>query len=297
MRPRCRPTLAILRPLAGGKKRVAVCGLVEGERQFAVKRLSNLARYTVALAAVTLIVTPVHAEQPQRSCAAPAEITRLDHPLARTAKRLAGGEPITIVAVGSSSTAGAGASSPAASYPVRLEVELKAHFPKQPINVLNRGVNGEDAREMLARFEQSVIRENPDLVLWQVGTNSLLLDRPLSPAGERILEGLGRLKAAGADVVLIDPQFAPKVLAKLDIGNLMKLYSVVAKQANVGVFHRFAVMRHWREAENIPFNVFLSEDELHMNDWSYACIAKLLAGAIAEAATRATLTAQATAQR
>jgi hypothetical protein len=28
-----------------------------------------------------------------------------------------------------------------------------------------------------------------------------------------------------------------------------------------------------------------------MNDWSYACIAKLLAGAIAEAATRPTLTA------
>ena len=131
-------------------------------------------------------------------------------------------------------------------------------------------------------------------MLWQVGTNSLLLDRPLSPAGERILEGLGRLKAAGADVVLIDPQFAPKVLAKVDIENLMKLYSVVAKQANVGVFHRFAVMRHWREVANIPFSVFLSEDELHMNDWSYACIAKLLAGAIAEAATRATLTAQAT---
>jgi acyl-CoA thioesterase I len=97
--------------------------------------------------------------------------------------------------------------------------------------------------------------------------------------------------------VLIDPQFAPKVLAKVDIGNLMKLYSVVAKQANVSVFHRFAVMRHWREVASIPFNAFLSEDELHMNDWSYACIAKLLAGAIAEAATRATLTAQASAPR
>ncbi len=28
-----------------------------------------------------------------------------------------------------------------------------------------------------------------------------------------------------------------------------------------------------------------------MNDWSYGCVAKLLAGAIAEAATRTTLTA------
>ena len=142
-----------------------------------------------------------------------------------------------------------------------------------------------------------MITENPDLVLWQVGTNALLLDRPLLLAGERILEGVSRLKAAGVDVVLIDPQFAPKVLAKVDIGNLLKLYSVVAKQANVGVFHRFAVMRHWREVANIPFKVFLSEDELHMNDWSYSCVAKLLAGAIVEAATRATVTAKVTARR
>ena len=105
------------------------------------------------------------------------------------------------------------------------------------------------------------------------------------------------METAGADVVLIDPQFAPKVLAKVDIGNLLKLYSVVAKQANVGVFHRFAVMRHWREVANIPFKVFLSEDELHMNDWSYSCVAKLLAGAIVEAATRATATAEVTARR
>ena len=240
------------------------------------------------------MVAPARAESPATPCAAPAEITRLDHALARTAKRLAGGQPITIVAIGSSSTAGAGATSPDKSYPSRLEVELKARFPKQPIKVLNRGVNGEDAREMLARFDQSVIAENPDLVLWQVGTNSLLLDRPLLLAGERIREGLSRLKAAGADVVLIDPQYAPKVLAKVDISRLMELYSVVAKQGNVGVFHRFAVMRHWREVTKIPFNVFLSEDELHMNDWSYGCVAKILAGAVAEAATRATVTAQAT---
>jgi lysophospholipase L1-like esterase len=230
-------------------------------------------------------------------CAAPAEIVRLDYPLARIAKRLSTSEPVVIVAIGSSSTAGAGATSPTASYPSRLEVELKARFPNRPIKVLNRGVNGEDAREMLARFDKSVIEENPDLVLWQVGTNSLLLDRPLSPAGDRIREGLRRLKAAGVDVLLIDPQFAPKVLAKADIESLMKLYSIIAKQANVGVFHRFAVMRHWRETANIPFSVFLSEDELHMNDWSYACVAKLLSSAIAEAATRSTVTAQATAGR
>jgi acyl-CoA thioesterase-1 len=253
----------------------------------------------VALAAMVMLLplAPSHAQERAGqarapACAAPAELTRLDHALARTARLLAAGAPLTIVAIGSSSTAGAGASSPAASYPNRLAIELTQRFPANAITVLNRGANGEDAREMLARFGESVMAEKPDLVLWQVGTNSLLLDRPLDRAEMLIREGLGRLKTSGIDVVLVDPQFAPKVLAKPGLAQLMNLYSLLAKQANVGTFHRFAVMRHWREVAGIPFSVFLSPDELHMNDWSYACIAKLLAGAIAEAATRSSAVAQ-----
>lgn len=239
-----------------------------------------------ALLPAALLLLALGSAGQAQPCNAPAALTRLDHPLTRTAGRIARREPLTIVAIGSSSTAGAGASSSAASYPSRLEHELRQHFPALAIRVLNRGVNGEDAREMLARFEASVFAENPDLVLWQVGTNSLLLDRPLDPAALRIRAGVRQLKAAGYDVVLIDPQFAPKVLAKPDIENLMELYALVAKQERVDVFHRFAVMRHWREVLGLPFSVFLSPDELHMNDWSYACMAKLLAGAIVEAATR-----------
>jgi acyl-CoA thioesterase I len=72
-----------------------------------------------------------------------------------------------IVALGSSSTAGAGASSDAATYPSRLMVELARRFRTQPIIVLNRGISGERAVDMLARFDESVAAERPDLVLWQ----------------------------------------------------------------------------------------------------------------------------------
>ena len=34
----------------------------------------------------------------------------------------------------------------------------------------------------------------------------------------------------------------------------------------------------------MPFEAFLSPDLLHMNDWGYACFAKLLGAAIADAA-------------
>ena len=64
------------------------------------------------------------------ACNAPADLVRLVNPLKRVAQRIAGGQSLTIVAIGSSSTAGAGASSPAMSYPSRLEVELKALWPR-----------------------------------------------------------------------------------------------------------------------------------------------------------------------
>jgi len=253
---------------------------------------SLLVRSCAALA-VMMAAAPALAQSsaPVAPCNAPAELVRLDVPLSRVAQRLAGGLPITIVAIGSSSTQGAGASTPDHSYPSRLAVELKTLFPRTTIRVINRGVGGETATEMLARFDEQVVAERPDVVVWQVGSNSVLRDQPIAPAGELIRDGVRRLKASGADIILMNPQYAPKVIAKQDAERMVDFISRAAKEANVDLFQRFAVMRHWRLAENIPFETFLSSDELHMNDWSYGCVAKLLAGAIAEAAQRPTLTA------
>jgi lysophospholipase L1-like esterase len=246
--------------------------------------------------APALAAVPPAAPAAAPTCAAPDDMTRLMNPLSRTGKRLAAGEPVKIVAIGSSSTAGAGASAPDKSYPARLAVELNARFPHQPITVINRGVNGEEAKDMVARLDEGVFSERPDLILWQVGANSVLRDNPILVVRSDILEGLRRMKASGADVILMDPQFAPKVLAKKDADAMVDLLATTAKAQNVDLFRRFAVMRHWRQVARIPFETFISPDELHMNDWSYSCVAKLLAGAIAEAATRGTLTASATAR-
>jgi acyl-CoA thioesterase I len=94
-------------------------------------------------------------------------------------------------------------------------------------------------------------------------------------------------------VILIDPQYAPKVLGKPDAHRMVDLIATIAKAHNVDLFHRFAVMRYWHEAERLGFEEILSADGLHLNDWSYECWAKLLAGQIAEAATRVPVTAQA----
>jgi acyl-CoA thioesterase I len=239
----------------------------------------------IAFALSIPFLTATYTAQAQGSppCKAPAEFSRLDYPLVRTAHRLAAGEPVTIVAIGSSSTAGDGASSPAHTYPARLEAELQLRFPGGRITVLNRGVGGEDARQMLARFDQAVVAEKPDLVLWQVGTNAVLRDHALDGEAPLLREGIARLKAIKTDIVLLDSQYAPKVLAKQDIYGMLDLMRSIASEEKLGLFRRFAIMQHWNEVENISFQTSLSPDGLHMNDWSYGCIAKLLGNALTDA--------------
>ena len=244
-----------------------------------------------AIAAPAALPSSAMAATRPAACTVAAAQVRFDRPLPRMARLLASGAPIKIVALGSSSTYGAGASTSAASYPSRLAEELARRFPGHEITVLNRGVNGDEAADMLARLDKAVIAEKPDLVLWQVGTNSVLRDKAVLPHATLLHEGLARLKATGADVVLIDPQYAPRVIAKPNADGMVSLIATAAKAEHVCLFHRFELMRHWHETEHLPFETFVSADGLHMNDWSYACLAKALGIAIAEAATRPTATA------
>jgi hypothetical protein len=220
------------------------------------------------------------------ACNIAPEQVRLGFRLPRVARRLAAGKPVKIIALGSSSTYGAGASTSAAAYPNRLAEELSRQFPGQEITVLNRGVNGEVITDMLERLDRAVMAEQPDLVLWQLGTNSVLRDQALPPHAQFLHEGLQRLKSIGADVILIDLQYAPKVLAHSSCDRMVSLIAAAAKTEHVSVFHRFELMRHWFFVERLPFETFLSPDGLHMNDWSYACLAKGLGMAIAQAASQ-----------
>jgi acyl-CoA thioesterase I len=226
---------------------------------------------------------PAAAATDAPACVVPKDVARLALPLKRTARQLEAGKLTLVVALGSSSTAGVGASSAEMAYPNRLMVELAQRFPTQPLMVLNRGIAGARAVDMLARFDETVAAEHPDLVLWQVGTNAVLRGYEHSKSDAVIRDGIRRMKAIGADVVLIDPQFAPKVIASPEIDDMVDLISSAAAQAKADVFRRFALMRYWHDVEKIPFETFLSSDGLHMNDWAHSCFAKALAEAIGDA--------------
>lgn len=246
----------------------------------------NLRRFAAVALFAALAAGRAYAEDapPFRAdCKTPGEIAHLDgEGLIHLAARVAQKEAITIVAFGSSSTVGVGASSVLHTYPARLEAELKQQFPGIAVRVINRGISGEDVAEMLKRFDHDIMETKPDLVVWQLGTNAILRDNGVDPEQPMILEGLRRFKRSNADLVLMDPQYAPKVMRDPDAIPMVKMIATIANERHIPLFHRHDMMRHWRDDLEMPYEDFLSKDLLHMNDFSYACVARYLALAIAD---------------
>jgi lysophospholipase L1-like esterase len=133
---------------------------------------------------------------------------------------------------------------------------------------------------MMARLD-TVLAERPDLVVWQFGTNMVIRRHDIAHLAAIAEDGVSRMQAAGADVVLVDPQYAPAVTANREgASRMVKLIGDVARLKRISVFPRFEVMRQWHEDGKMPFESFVIKDGLHMNDWGYACFAQLLGDTI-----------------
>ena len=214
------------------------------------------------------------------SCDVPRELVRLSGTLADFSRTLAEGKPVEIVALGSSSTAGSGASSPQASYPARLQAELLRRFPGRDIEVHNYGVGGQLARDMLERIEANVLPMKPSLVIWQTGVNDAVQDVGVELFRETLNRGIKLLKAEGVDVILVDMQFYPKSERVAGYLDYLRAMRTVADTHAIGYFPRHAIMKHMvRSGQHSPEQL-LAPDNFHLNDLSYGCLADLMADGI-----------------
>jgi lysophospholipase L1-like esterase len=206
------------------------------------------------------------------------------------------------VAIGSSSTAGEGGIAP---YPCRLELSSRDpnnwppkggdQFKNRMIDVLNRGKGGDEAPGELGRFATNVIKEDPALVIWQVGTNAVWKACNLDAVAEAIDAGLKLLRRSlpRTDIVLMDLQYAPAILSDNRFKEAERMVALIAEAvaANppVNLFARFDLMRRWHEMEGRSFDCMIDPtdgDRLHQSDWSAQRLGQALCEVIVDAATR-----------
>ena len=199
-----------------------------------------------------------------------------EHGLTHFAQSLTRGQA-KIVAIGSSTTAGDGQIK---AYPERVLAFLQVDFPKAGITMVNKGISGQEAPIELLRFPTDVIAENPNLVIWQVGTNAVWQSADQHPPSfdettTAIRDGLVKLRnETRADVIVMDLQYLPAVLtpAKKDRAIAMvEAISELARDAGVNVFRRFAFMKGLYEVEQASFDRMvdpMDDSRLHDSEWA-----------------------------
>jgi lysophospholipase L1-like esterase len=219
----------------------------------------------------------------------PVQPIPFEHDLPNLARAVAASGTVKIVALGSSTTAGEGG---IVAYPYRLEAFLRDAYANQRIDVINRGVSGEEAPKELDRMDCDVIAEKPDLVIWQMGTNAVWQSKQDDPPSleatiAALRTGIQRLKDAGSiDIILMDPQYVPAMLTEATTEATYRMVAAIAEVGNqpgVNLFRRFQLMKGWHEIAKVSFDRMVDPTDctrLHDSDWTTRQLTIALGGLI-----------------
>ncbi len=239
---------------------------------------------TIALlvAALTLAMGGAAHAKSMTLCRAKPEVLALGTTLPISRKAIAERKLLRIIALGSSTTAGYGVSNPAFAYPTQLRIGLEKALPGIDIEVINRGIGGQDVEEMAARMRSEMEDNPPSLVIWQTGTNAAIRHMPLDKFDKTLRDGLKLGTSLGADFILMNLQYVPAVVAVADKEAYEKVMAGAARDYAAGLFRRYDIMRGWYD-DGMPYAQFVQLDGLHLNDFGQKCIGRLLTRSIVDA--------------
>lgn len=218
---------------------------------------------------------------PAEVCLTAAQTFSLGAKLPRVAAVLKSRQPLKIVAIGSSSTVGLWMTDQAKTYPEVMKRELIRLMPAARVEIVNSGRSGDTIPGNMARFDADVFAHKPDLVVWQMGGNDFTWLESAESLQKKIATGIQSIKANGADVILMDQQYTPMILAT-QYAKIQGAIAGAAHQEGIGYFPRFDLM-HKTVESGVPFLALSSLDGLHMSQDGYDCIGRGLARAIVAA--------------
>jgi hypothetical protein len=236
----------------------------------------------LAILAGCLTAVPAYAD-PLPSCEVPAYLLSSESLLPKVADAVKSGHPLDILVVGSrSSTINASNTSDGSAYPGRLQALLKEKLPSVPVNVSVEIQAKKTAEEAAGTFAKLLEAKKPVLVIWQTGTVDAM--RSVDPDDFRsaVDDGVVALQNAGADVILMNPQYSPRTETMISATPYLDNMRVVAQEHDVPLFDRFAVMSHWNESGD--FDLFSTSHGFELAKRVHDCLGRALSQFVINAA-------------
>jgi lysophospholipase L1-like esterase len=209
-----------------------------------------------------------------KSCQVGSPALAAESPLPNVAAALAKRKTLRILVFG----AAPGRTGAGGAYTDVIESMLEGALKGTNVVVINRGVSGELAANAAARMKNEVALEEPDLVLWQVGTNDALAYVPEAEFVQTVEDQIAWLRAHKVDVVLVGLQFAPQMLRNAHYVEIREALRRLAAQENVVVIRFYEAMQMLNEAANDASAPITEQFE--RGEAGYDCLAQYVARAV-----------------
>ena len=235
-------------------------------------------RYAIVLIAAAGIglSAPVRAFGQEGECSVPERFYASEPVLNKTIKAFAAGREVVIAVLGGASTLGRAAGGRDLAWPARLASALAERFPSASTKVVNLAVAGQTAKEAVKRMDRDVVPLKPTLVIWETGTMEAVRGTDVDEFREAMKAGIDELRAAGAEVVLMNVQFSRETDAMIHFGPYLTAMRELAEANDVPVFRRRGIMRHWAESGALDLRAKEGEKRRQVAAKLYDCIGRAM---------------------
>jgi hypothetical protein len=183
-----------------------------------------------------------------------------------------------ILVVGSASSTLPGSNGVRDAYPARLQKVLSERLPGAAVKVTADAKPHRTADAMVKTLKAELAAAKPALLIWQTGTVDAIQSVDPDQFTATLVQGIALARAAGADVVFINPQYSPRTESMIALGVYTSDMRWVALQHEVPLFDRFEIMKFWADLGTFDFTA--AADKLAVAGRVHNCIGWLLSDLI-----------------
>jgi len=144
------------------------------------------------------------------------------------------------------------------------------------------GHHGEFAADLLAQMRVELRHKRYRLVLWQTGTIEAVEEQPPEDFYQALADGAAAVASAGADLVLIDPQYSRFLAANANVAPYLAALKATASLPGVALFHRFDLMHDWVDNGSIDLEDAPKADRPAIRARLHGCLGRELARELLE---------------
>lgn len=236
----------------------------------------------IAILLATVLCAAESRAQQQGDCPVPNYLLFGDSSLDRVNAAVTTHKTLKIVVLGTTSSTLPGRDGTASAYPARLQAALQRRLPGVAITVVSHTKPRQTAAQMAEMLEKVLLDEKPNLMVWQAGTFDALQGVDPEQFRASVADGVETLKAGGADVILMNMQYSPRTESMLALGGYADNMRWVAREWEVPLFDRLAIMRYWYDSGTI--DLYAATKDISVAKRVHDCIGEALAAMIVEAA-------------